>query len=97
MILEGSNVDGRQDGRFKLTFRYALGRNETRTAILIVNGDEQEIDFESTGSWDNWQTGHVRKTLNRGRTNTIRVETIRMDAGNLSHLASNARASAQTL
>lgn len=83
--VEWLHVDGRDGGTYVLTFRYALGRDEERTADLVVNGQPlaEQITFQPTGNWETWKTIKKTVTLKPGTNNIIRVETNGQDAGNL--------------
>jgi hypothetical protein len=83
-FVEGSNVDGRDGGQATLTFRYALGGdNASRTVLLTVNGTAQTITFEPTGGWNQWRTVSKNVTLRACPPNTVRVESLGYDVGNI--------------
>ncbi len=86
--VEYQNVDGGSGGSRTLVFRFALGAS-ARTGSLIVNGNSQNITFQSTGAWDSWSTMNVTVNLNSGTGNTIRVESTGQDLANLDEMMVN--------
>jgi hypothetical protein len=71
--VEFKDIDGGAGGPATLAIRYALGDTD-RVAHLMVNDVSQDIVVVSTGDWATFGTHTATVTLNRGRTNTIRIQ-----------------------
>ncbi|MBN1311572.1 MAG: cellulose binding domain-containing protein [Anaerolineae bacterium] len=80
--VEYRNVDGGTGGSRTLRFRHALGATGARTGQLTVNGSNQNITFQPTGSWDAWAVLDVAANLNAGTNNTIRLSSTGQDLAN---------------
>ena len=75
--VEWDNVLADQEGRYKLTFRYAAVGN--RPCELHVNGQKVEtLAFASTEKWNNWKTVETNVAFKKGG-NVVKVVAI--DAG----------------
>lgn len=85
-FIEWTNIDGGESGAVTLSFRHALGARDSRTALLIINGIEQDITFTPTGAWATWRQFDVRASLNPGPTNRIRIESTGQDSANIDEL-----------
>ncbi|RCX20173.1 lysophospholipase L1-like esterase [Anaerobacterium chartisolvens] len=85
--LEFRNVDGGAGGDSTLMLRYALGSDTSRTGRIQVNGGAwKNITFDPTGNWTVWSLKEVKATLNRGISNTIRLESTGQDLANIDQL-----------
>ncbi len=93
--VEFNNVDGGSGGEAELTLRYALG-NDSRTGLLIVNGQAQDLTTPGTGSWASWQELTVTVPLQAGTSNTIRLETNGDDLANLDQIEVEANRNSMT-
>jgi pectate lyase len=64
-------------GTYNLSWRYAHGKTDDRSARLLVNGSQviPSIAFAPTGAFTTWQTVSVDVSLTAG-TKTIRLEGI---------------------
>jgi chitodextrinase len=83
--LEWTSVNGDSGGSATLDLRYALNSG-SRTVDLIINGSPQSLTFTATGAWDAWSTTTVNVSLNSGSSNTIRIESIGNDSGNIDEM-----------
>ncbi len=84
--VEWSNIIWGHGENAILAFRYALGRINSRTCELIVNGVPTPITFGPTGGWNQWATINKSVVFNRGADNTVRVESTGEDCGNIDDL-----------
>lgn len=76
------------DGEYTLVFRYANGAAENRPAEISVNDQvvSEELAFNSTGEWTNWQTVSIKTALKAG-DNTIVAKGAGTSGGaNIDHL-----------
>ena len=81
-----NNVQGgASSGVRTISFRYALASG-SRTGTLTVNGVNQSITFNSTGSWTTWSTLNVSVNLNSGTSNTLILRSTGSDLGNVDSL-----------
>lgn len=75
-----------QSGSCTLRIHFAHGSSNNRTVKVIVNGGSPSyVTFTPTGSWSNWSSIDAPVTLQAG-TNTVRIETLGHDAGNIDRL-----------
>ncbi len=79
-------IDGGEGGVKVIGIRYALGNATGRTTQLIVNGEVQQVTFLGTGGWANWEVLNVPVSLLAGAVNTVQIETVGQDAGNIDEL-----------
>jgi hypothetical protein len=76
--VEGSYVewsfDATEAGPTSLAFRFANGTTTNRPMDIVVNGAvvADDLAFNGTGGWPNWQSATVTATLNAG-ANTVRA------------------------
>ncbi|RCX18388.1 dockerin type I repeat protein [Anaerobacterium chartisolvens] len=85
--IEFQNVDGGGGGNASLMLRYALGADASRTGRIQINkGDWRDITFEPTGDWTVWALKEVKAVLNRGASNTIRLESTGQDLANIDQM-----------
>lgn len=75
------------DGESELAFRYALGGSRSRSMRLIVDGEvvSEQLNFQSTGEWENWTTHITSLQLDAG-THTIRLEANGQSGPNIDYL-----------
>ncbi|MBO8132014.1 MAG: Ig-like domain-containing protein, partial [Candidatus Marinimicrobia bacterium] len=68
-------VNVTESGTYTLEWRYANGSSTNRTAQVKVDGNVvvSNVDFQPTGSWDNWDEVSIDVTLSQG-TRQIRLE-----------------------
>jgi len=68
-------VNVTESGTYTLEWRYANGSSTNRTAQVEVDGNVvvSNVDFQPTGSWDNWDEVSIDVTLSQG-TRQIRLE-----------------------
>jgi O-glycosyl hydrolase len=85
-FLQWTNVDGGLGGTTLIDIRYALGATTARTGRLIVNGVAQNITFPPTGAWNTWANLRMNLTLNAGKTNSVRIESIGQDLSNIDEM-----------
>ncbi len=80
-------VSGVPAGKYRLSIRYALDRNESRPLALEVNGTtvKEKLSFPSTGGWTTWKTVRVPVTLKQG-TNKITLRTIGNEGPNVDYV-----------
>jgi GH35 family endo-1,4-beta-xylanase len=69
------NVDGQGGEEKTLRLRYSNGGYKPARILFEVNGIEQYLKLPSTGSWSYYQLLCLSVTLNKGKTNTIKIET----------------------
>lgn len=69
-------------GQHTLRFRYANGASASRTVKLILNGVTSTLTFPPTGSWSNWSTISLTRSL-LATGNTLALESSGQDGGNL--------------
>ncbi|HPD00331.1 MAG TPA: GDSL-type esterase/lipase family protein [Acetivibrio sp.] len=76
------NVNAPSSGPYALTFRFANGTAANRPTEIRVNGNiiKSGMDFNSTGSWTDWNETSVVVELNKGN-NVIRATAIASDGG----------------
>jgi len=76
------------EGEYSLVFRYANGAAENRPAEITVNDQviSEELAFDSTGEWTNWQSVSIKAALQAG-DNTIVATGVGPSGGaNIDHL-----------
>jgi hypothetical protein len=80
------NVNVASAGLYMLSFRYSLGKAETRSMGVDVNGQAvRSLAFTGTGTWATWKTLKVQIALQAGQ-NTIRISTTGTNGPNVDSL-----------
>ncbi len=85
--IEWNAIQAPAAGDYELSFRYANGRGENRSAAILVNGGSAgTVSFAPTGGWPTWRSERVKVRLRQG-ANTVRVQANTGNGGpNLDHV-----------
>jgi hypothetical protein len=83
-----TNVEGFDGGEQEIIIRYSLSSTTAKTFYLTVNGQTSVISVPSTDAWYNWRKLRLRRQLNPGRTNSIKLTSNSTgDFGNVDSIA----------
>lgn len=80
------SVDVPEDGRYKITFRYANGTPDSRNMNIYINSEGAESDsfytakFPGTGEWTDWAETSIVAALTAG-TNTVKAVSATENGG----------------
>ncbi len=76
------------DGEYSLVFRYANGAAENRPVEISVNEQvvREELAFDSTGEWTNWQTVTIKAVLKAGSNRIVAKGAGSSGGANIDHL-----------
>lgn len=74
-FIQFDGVNGGEGGGATLAIRYALGDTASRSGRLIVNGVTNNLTFNSTAAWTNWNVLTQRIRLVGGHGNALRIES----------------------
>ena len=74
--IQFDSIDGMNGGEKTIYVRYSHGGTKETRVIVFVNEKKIIIRLKPTGSWDNYQSISFKVSLDKGRNNKVKIETM---------------------